>query len=130
MAAMDTITLHAHLLDLVEKENAVAPDRWHHDLRSGAVTYRFGDSPNSFTWGPDAMASMPETVTRDVSAELAKELLERWDAVERMLDLGDMRRPDSLLVDHETDEMTLIWDKEKYALVIGPDEDPESVTLN
>lgn len=87
---MDTIAVHAGLLSLTEREGAVAPSLWTHDLAGPSLTYQFAGSDNTFTWNADALASMPD----------------RFDY--------------QVLVDHDADRMTLLWSEPKVALEIVP----------
>jgi len=116
---MKTIKLHAHLLDLAERDSHPAPSHWCHDLTSGALSYRFASSSNTYTWDGEAMASTPDIDTEPSTAP-ARELLVRWASIRDMVALAERRDPDRLLVDHDQDEMTLIWEREKLAVVFGP----------
>jgi hypothetical protein len=118
---MDTIAVHAHFLDLCDGGSTQAPDRWYHDLATGSVTYRFGRSPNTFTWDAPAVASMVAKIEGEPSHERARELVDRWDAIARLLEDAGRTPPDRLLVDHETDEMTLVWEDPQRVVVVGQD---------
>ncbi|MEA2170001.1 MAG: hypothetical protein QOF76_3301 [Solirubrobacteraceae bacterium] len=116
---MHTIAVHANLLSLAERDDTVSPGRWFHDLADGSLTYQFSGSPNTFTWQAPAIASMARTLDAESLTPKARELLERWEAVCTMLDQAERVDPDRVLVDHEADEMTLIWDDPKRVLVVG-----------
>jgi hypothetical protein len=123
---MKTIRLHAHLLDLAEQSSTTVPSCWCHDLTSGALSYRFSSSSNAYTWDADAVASMPPDIGTEPSTARARELLARWASIRDLLARTERRDPDRLLVAHDQDEMTLIWEREKLALIFGPpDERPQ-----
>jgi hypothetical protein len=117
---MKTIKVHAHLLDLAEQGSTIAPSYWCHDLTSGALSYRFSSSSNAYTWDADAIASMPPDIDAEPSTTRAQELLVRWASIRDLLARTEWRNPDRLVVDHEQDEMTLMWEREKLALIFGP----------
>jgi len=115
---MHTFAVHAQFLSLAEREDAVAPSHWRHDLNDGSLTYRFDSSQNTFTWDAPAIASMPAGFGAPLT-DRAKRLLERWDSVKDMLGSTDRPEPDFVLVDHDVDELRLIWKQEQAEVVVG-----------
>lgn len=124
---METIAVHAHLLDLTEQNGVVAPDQWYHDVTAGSLTYRFGSGPNTFTWRAPDIASIVAKINGEPSTGRARDLIDRWDAISDLLDRTGRAKPDRLLVDHTSDEMTLTWRRSQSVLVFGPDDagDPD-----
>ncbi|HYF28609.1 MAG TPA: hypothetical protein VD931_22910 [Baekduia sp.] len=118
---MQTMTVHAHFLTLAEQGGVTPPNQWRHDLVDGSLSFRYAGSPNSFAWDAEAIASMTG-IDDDEPSAAARELLVRWEAVEGLL-ARTGRRPTVVLVDHDADELTLCWNDEKLAVIIGPDDE-------
>lgn len=112
---------NAHVLSVLAADGGSVPDRWCHDLRTGSLTYRCGDSPTTFTWPPDAVARIAQQArAREPSAE-AKSFLTRWESVERVLAADGLTLPDRIYVDQPSCEFTLVWHEPALAVVIGDD---------
>lgn len=103
---METIDVHAALLSLAERERVVLPPLWFHDLKNGSVTYKFAGSENTFSWGAEAIASMPVEAVNVPLTERAQKLVGRWK--HEVASTGSTR-PDRVVVNHDTDRMTLVW---------------------
>lgn len=119
---MDTITIHAQILALADQGGAVPPSNWCHDLVEGSLSCRLPGSDNTFTWDAEAIAAMSDRDDCGHDSAAAKELLARWAAVSAVLESADRPLPTKVLVDHDSDEMTLLWETEKLAVIVGPDE--------
>lgn len=117
---MDSIKAHAHVLGLLEGRLPKLPEQWTHDLATGALSYRFDQGPNTFTWDAGAIARMPLDLDAEPPTEAGRRLLDRWARVREMLNGLDRPGPDKVMIDHGTDEMTLLWQQEKLAVVIEP----------
>lgn len=63
---------------------------------------------------------MPVSGDDEPATETGRALLARWAKAREMLDRLDRREPDQILVDHATDEMTILRQQEKLAVVIEP----------
>jgi len=69
---------------------------------------------------------MPPDIGTEPSTARARELLARWASIRDLLARTERRDLDRLLVAHDHDEMTLIWEREKLALIFAPpDERPQ-----
>ncbi|MEI2702799.1 MAG: hypothetical protein V9E83_10405 [Baekduia sp.] len=115
---MDTMKVHARVLDLLDSDGVPLPGRWFHDLATGSVTYGYASSPNTFKWDAEAVTSMARDTAQEPTSNAGRELLERWASIRRMLDELDDGDPDAVLVDHDAQETTLIWEERKVAVVI------------
>ena len=119
---MDSIAAHARILTVFERDDAVAPDQWCHDLSDGSLSCRYASGENTFTWKADSVASIAaEADDGDAVPPRAAELLERWEAVERILAGAGRPSPDRVYIDHAGDEIRLVWEAEKLVVCIGPD---------
>lgn len=120
----------AHVLSVLAADGGPVPDRWCHDLRTGSLTCRVGDGPNTFTWPPDAVAQIAQQAhAREASAE-ARRFLTRWASVERVLAADGLTPPDRIYVDQPSCEFTLVWHEPALAVVIGDDDLRSCETLN
>lgn len=121
---------NAHVLSVLAADGGPVPDRWCHDLRTGSLTYRVRDGPNTFTWPPDAVAKIAQQARAgEVSAD-AKRFLTRWASVERVLAADGLTPPDRIYVDQPSCAFTLVWHEHALAVVIDDDDLRSEEALN
>lgn len=119
---MDSMIANAHVLSVLAADGGLVPGRWCHDLRTGSLSYRCADGPNTFTWPSDAVAAIAEQArSREVCPE-AERLLARWEAVQRVVAADGLSPPDQIYVDQPASTFTLVWHEPALAVVIGDDD--------
>jgi hypothetical protein len=120
---MESLDAQCLVIDLITGEGGPTPDRWQH-RRDGTLAYRFGNSPRTFSWWPEAVAEMAERwrrSRRSVPPAIAQ-LVAGHRAFVNLLASAEVEQPWSIVHDLRTSELTACWGDDRPLVVIGPDQ--------
>jgi hypothetical protein len=116
---MDSLDAQRLVMQLTEGE-VTPPDLWWHD-RSGALTYAYSGSTNTFTWRQPAVAEMAARWRRENPIPATVPVPEFGDAHERLLALAEeagLGPPDAVVHDLGRAELRGVWQEHKAVIVV------------
>lgn len=118
---MDSLDAQCLAFDLTSA-GGEAPDQWQH-FADGSLAYRFGESPNTFSWPADKVTDMAtrwRASGRDVPHAIAT-LVEGHRRFTDILESAALASPDRVIHDLRSDELLAFWDDEKRLVIVGPE---------